>query len=246
MTRGVIGTMSATGCFFVGLLSHHVMHVVRVPQSWSIYYDPVLSFASTSLLDPRITCVELSRHDASSLMKLLQQEVPVIQALEVCYKGCRHAHVKIEAYRPQLSINTEYVMLCNGLIARSDFFADHVRESLPAIGYPDDSTGIVCGEYCTALLSFMGRLPEGFFEQYSVIWHNKTDIVLYDKQCAQFCLRAHAETQFDDALVHAIASIKKVVQKRTTSRSSKGTLHRMWRADVRFKDYIVLSSITER
>ena len=90
------------------------------------------------------------------------------------------------------------------------------------------------------MAEFIKNIPQNFYDDCGITWVNKTYIMLENKQNKDILVALHT-TRFDDTLMTYLEQVKQVIQEKKALKSTKRTQKNIWKADLRFRDQIVLS-----
>lgn len=213
-----------------------------IPKTISFSFDHQFSDATKKQCAALIK-KELPPLYAATLKNNLKPIIPALKSLTLRFSPAYSMHVKVYAQQPLITINNKYVLATDGTLIDQKHFEAQVLERLPALNAHPDFEISTTPE--TEMADFVSALPRFIFEQYTIIWHNKTYILLEDKR-DDFTILALHTTRFDENLLNYIAQIKNIIEEKKALRPAKKTQKSStWQADVRFRDQIVLSH-TER
>ena len=213
-----------------------------VPTSISYSFDYQFSEDTKKQLATLIK-QEVAPYCAAALKNSIKNTVPALKSLALRFNPRYNMHVKLHAQQPIITVvssssNNRYALVGDGTVIEQRHFAGDVMEQLPSITVDQNSWENTL--YEPEMAEFIKNMPQNFYDDYGITWVNKTYIMLENKQNKDILVALHT-TRFDDTLMTYLEQIKQVIQEKKALKSTKRTQKNIWKADLRFRDQIVLS-----
>lgn len=228
-------TIAVLGCCLILYASLNITRALFKPYKISYSFDSFLAPATRDRLKT-IIIKELTTSSAPDLLLHIQLAIPAITTVCIYRRRPWHTHVQLKAAYPIVTVNEHLALTNKGTIAPCYLFIEQSMKGLPRITI-NEQTLLKYKTDATELYNFIDTLPIKLKEDYDIIWHDKTHIVLVNKSQSHH-LVCTSHTHFDTKLQHALNNIDHVIQQRLAAKKKK----RIWQTDVRFNGFMVLSS----
>jgi hypothetical protein len=221
----MIGLMLCIGFCVAGRL---IYRASIWPNHYIITYEPIFSHALSDQIERFMpTLWEHYRSNPSYMLEKLITEFPIIAQGTLAYTPHRAASIKINAHKPLALINQNAVVTHTGLIFDKSVFYEPYLDTLPKLEVrSSDMHNELKAPY---FLSFVQSILPALYDVYTIVWHNKTEIELIDKERASFSILCHAEQNITETLLQACRDLQ------SASGRSKNVC-----ADIRFNQSIII------
>ncbi|MFA6066430.1 MAG: hypothetical protein WC707_04600 [Candidatus Babeliaceae bacterium] len=218
--------------FITSIVFFYCISVQKKKATLLFSLDYALSKAAQEKIKNTLTPQVLYQYPAVHVVNMLQQDVPTVDALSWRYNPLGSAYVRVACHKPIVQVSfpdKTYVALSSGQLFFSDYYDAGLVSSLPTIHVAQTELRNIHD-----LEQFIQGIPRQFFEEYAVVWHNKTHILIVprDMHCIQ------VKTTSDLFCYQALAPLIQYFCTKIISDKTKNT----YTIDVRFKDYIILST----
>ena len=165
------------------------------------------------------------QHTSSTqIIRQLHKQFPTIAHIAITYLPNSTITYDIESRQPLCVINNTQVLMHDGMLVPHEQVVAYIttvlphitvmqKEQAPNTEYADSLLQSFDVDQCVGaqlsnstftvvaaedLLKFAKRVPRAVHNAYAVVWHNKQNIELYDKQHVGVLVRCAADTQFDE------------------------------------------------
>jgi hypothetical protein len=170
---------------------------------------------------------------ADSLSKSAQvmQECPGVKDVSIMRNEKDDLEISVMGARPHACINEIYVLNQNGQILDANLYSHPKR--LPSVQTIDSNSDLspICKK-------FLLDIPYELLAEYSVLYHDPSNIILYDKKQPFFTVTCSVTAPPNQLIHEACKKIK-------GSLKNKGELGdeplSIWNADIRFDKQIIVS-----
>jgi hypothetical protein len=222
-------------CLTLAGVVRAVIIALTVPLSFTFHSN----FSSSALFHSTINSYEQKARDlpsltAQSLLHIFSQQLSGLAGISLRRNGYRHMDVYVHLLEPISKVGDKYVLLKDGTITVADFYTTQAQNNLPELilEQPLLTTGTLQHD----MVTFIENCALDFFSTYIITWINKTNILLQHKSYPYFRVVAHAHSNLQKDLLSKLEHILDLIRKRPIKK-------RIWQADVRFKEFIVLSHL---
>jgi hypothetical protein len=223
--------MGGASLFLVG------MQRAFTPQSLTIHCDPRWPLSLQKSLVKDIESVSIRTTGAQALCALLQQDYPLVKDVAISYKSPYNAQVKLVGWLPHLLVRSsrpqvpDYVLCVEGRVFEKSCFSQESVEGLPTLLIEGQDFSTIRSS--TEFLDTALKLPIDYFEQYTIVWRSKTEILLYNKEKKIM-------------IIADIHSIHEPMRFSYVERiyAQEENYHTGMKADIRLKDSIVCAPLT--
>ncbi len=221
----MIGLMLCIGFCIAGRLMYKAS--IR-PSLYYITYEPLFSHVLSDQIERCMPAFWDRYHDQPLYMlEKLISEFPLIAQGTIAYTPHRTASIRITAHRPLALINQNLVITYTGLIFDKALFYEPYIDTLPQLEVR--SSDIQNELKAPYFLSFVQSFCQTLYDSYTVVWHNKTEIELIDKELPGFSIFCHAEQNITERLLQTCQDLG------TATNRSKNVC-----ADIRFNQSIII------
>ncbi len=173
---------------------------------------------------------------ADALCADLQKEYPLVSLVSIAYKGSLSAIVSVKTHMPWVCVaaavpgQKEYVLCKAGLIIEKKYFNELALQGVPAVTI--EAKDFMQAITDPDLLSCILELKRAIFDDYSITWKSKVEIILRSKAL-------NIEVIADTITVHESERFDYVdrIFNSDSDRYKNGM-----KADIRLKDEIICSS----
>jgi hypothetical protein len=140
----------------------------------------------------------------------------------------------ITMLQPLARLNEQYALLENGTIVPVNMYLPRHTTTAPSLQCPKEL--IAQKKSCQDLVTFAANVSAHMLENYTIAWHDNTEIHLIDKKNPQFCIVADMNTYTNQELFRRCVRIQEnLIQQPSRKRIC-------WSADIRFKDQIIVAT----
>jgi len=167
-----------------------------------------------------------------------------IQSMDLLYLPNKKAQVKIMTHNPLCVVNSDYVLTDGVKLLSRNIFEDRWTSNLPQVRvavFTHDNKMPVLSDSCITFLRTIITSP--FLSRYYCVWEHDDKACLYDKNIVNFAIIFHPSIPPDSSIVHCCDNIKQELIERHVFDVPRTKL---WIADVRFKNQIVVSQEKRR
>jgi hypothetical protein len=178
----------------------------------------------------------LQKHSSHDLLHCIKSNVIGIATCSIRYGGFQTAHVSIKGLAPFIKMNQNLVLTTAGTVVPASEFQEIILDRLPRVKM-DDPT-ISEAHTVADFFTFMQALPEQLFENYAIVWRDKTTIYLIDQALPSVALVALYTTRFTPELMQAIAQLKEPLFKEAMNKKDRVVRKKI--IDVRVKGQIIV------
>lgn len=151
---------------------------------------------------------------------------PFLDTCTIAYTAHGCAIIAITAQKPLVKINENTVITCNGLLLEQDYLP---ADDVPHIHIEEITNSNAQPAIDSVFLAWAQSLDECIHEQYSICWKDKTCIILTEKNDPAATIVCHADQHINQDVLQICTRIKA-----SRKRGQK------WKADIRFKDLIIV------
>lgn len=203
------------------------------PSSCKVWCDSALADTIQNRISQLITLPTITDKNVSELYRVLRKEFPIIQSVAVRYSASGNADIYVEAHRIVIRLKVdscEYGMAHNGEVIPLDLFHELYWQDMPIIEVESQS------ETQYKALHKIAFLLQKLFLDYRITWHSESCIVLnYRHEAITIVADIYNVQQSSKfSYVHAIYQSKREMYKVGM------------KADIRFKDCVICSSLRGR
>lgn len=206
----------------------------------ALIVDPRSSQALAKKYNKLLTPAFLQEQRISGAAKTIAQDMRSFSGLSLRHLSNRKIVVRLAAKTPLVRINNQFIVTVDGVLVPAHEFSGAILEQLPTIKV--QNTHLLTTQVAE-LAKFIAFLPAVVWEQYQLVWHNKTDIELVGEVPAgsitRISLRACYTTLFSSALLAHIEQLKKELQERVQPKNKNRAPH--WCIDLRMEKQLVVS-----
>lgn len=216
--------------------AYFMFFAARRVTTITIRYDRTLSAKTENELSELIIQALKDGEDAHKVFLIAKNSVPAVNLVTINRLKPGHTRVIVKSERPWLLVkcipSQHFILSSNGTYTPLRQYQKESITGLPHIiitckRFSEDDQALL---HCWAQ-----RLPDNFFAQYHVTWNKKTELVIQDKHYPQLRIVATAKTRFTPRLHRDLEKIRVKLARKNKTKN--------WKADIRFKDQIVLAPI---
>lgn len=208
----------------------------------ALLMDPRAAHALTKKYKKLVTPELLRSHKIAGVAETIAQDMSSLAALSVRRLSNHTVVVQLKLKTPLVRVNEQYIVTIDGTLVSAAEYNEAVTAQLPVVRVADMRS---FGEQVPQLAKFIAALPAAIWEQYQIVWRNKTDIELVGDMpigsIGRISLRAWHATLFTTTLLNQIEQIKKDVQERKVTKNKQSAPQ--WRIDVRMEKQLVVSRV---
>lgn len=201
----------------------------------SVQTDSLLAEHSAQAVKDFIQANTIS-FENPSFFQLLSSHFPFIASYELEKNPSGIYACSIETAQPVLSINDTFALLENGRIAHITDFSSIITQSLRNIIMPEHER-----EITSSFRACMQQLAPELFQEYTVVWLNDQEALLYDRTQPHFAIRFNAAAIPNTHIMRQCLAIKNDLEQRGAFSCTGKKKPQQWITDIRFKDQIVVS-----
>jgi hypothetical protein len=235
-----LGGISLIMAIFYALYCYSVQH--KSVKTIALRVDSRLSAPVAKRYQELLTPDFLQQHAMPLMAKRIAGELQAFAGLSARYLSNHKIVMHLKAKTPLVIINDQYVVTVDGALVAAQEFNSSIVEQLPAIIVRDTKA---LSEQVVELAKFIAFLPVEIWQDYQIIWHNKTFIELRDypreSLVPRISLVACYTTLFSSQLLAHISSIKKKLQEQVAIKNKK--MAQFWRIDVRMERQLVVTRV---
>ena len=216
----------------------------KTPQNVIIRYDEHLSPDAQIFMSRIINQALAEGKKARAIRSDLVHHAPSVSCVTISRRQPGRVHVLVKAERPHVLVthlpSTHWVLSHQGNFAPYNQYSDPARAGLPRILIDSEMFSEHDKQELYRWIQQTLKSCNTFFECYNVTWLKATNILLQDKNDPNFYVATTTKTQLTPQLQEKInQTYQRVLAQRTTKKWNK----KLWKADIRFQDQIVLSPL---
>lgn len=174
---------------------------------------------------------------AQGFCETLQKQFPSVRSVSIAYKGSLAAQVMVKAHVPRVCListmtcQKEYVLCKGGLVIERKFFNELVTEGMPTVRIEGSDFEQKTSD--PDLIACALELKGSLFEEYTVTWRTKVEILLQSRLCNSILIADTVTVHDKDRLEY----VDRIFQS-DPERYKVGI-----KADIRLRDEVICSPL---
>lgn len=198
------------------------------PQKQEYALHTPYSLSQKSCNDLQSYLSTLATLNIKEISKALLYQFPWIKTTTIKQLKPHHFSVTITLLEPFCAIQNISYVTTNGIIFSHEILRNEIYEKLPTLRYESP--------YCpTDLGHQIAALSQNLFDSYTIIWKNKNEIILIDKEQECFPIITSLSKKITSQIAHYCHYIHKKFNESYTNKKKK-----KYSLDIRFDKQIVL------
>ncbi len=231
-----MGTLSAWyGVAFVRSLMPRINK-----RAIAVSVDPLFSTGYQQKIASLVHGYERITLPNASLLQLLKEALPLVKQISLVddsadYIQKNKFNIKFIAYKPVVKVNTQELLLENGMLIQASYFNPKLINSLYQVEVKKDDQ--VLNAFSKKYVEFKNYLALDVFDHYKVNWQDEYSIIINKKDTPLITYVGSFETHFDETLLKACDLVKEKLA--LVNSLEKNKKNNEWFLDVRFKNQVV-------
>ena len=178
-----------------------------------------------------------SKNSMQSFLESVQSHFPVVQSISVSLDNADSMNIVIRGHRPYLLINEDAATTLDGVMFSRKSFSE---ASLQGLRHVDCSHQVISDRLEASALTFLKKIPEHMFHDYSIRWES-CDAIWFDHKEKQRSVLVASDWNVNSDDLY---SCEKIQENSVESKKKKKQKTRLV-CDLRFKGQVVVRQILQ-